>query len=207
MKPRLTEQDLAIAARSLGCSIAIIKAFAEVESKAEGFQPNGDPTILFEPHIFSRLTGRRFDRTHPDLSYPSWRRDGYGSIASQHGKLKRAVALDREAALQSCSWGRFQVMGFNWKVCGYPSLQAFINDMYASEQGHLRAFVGYLRGRGLVDALRRVDIDALSLGYNGSGYKANGYDVKLRRAYLKWRERHPDFSNVVSGVTSTEQKR
>lgn len=186
MKPRLTEQDLAIAARSLGCSVAIIKAFAEVESKAAGFLPTGEPTILFEPHIFSRLTGRRFDRTHPDLSYPTWRRGAYGSTSSQHAKLQRAAALNREAALQSCSWGRFQVMGFNWKACGYPSLQAFINDMYASEQGHLRAFIGYLRGRGLVDALRRVDIDALSLGYNGSGYKQNGYDTKLRAAYLKW---------------------
>ena len=203
----LTEQDIANAARSLGCSVAIIKAFAEVESKAAGFLPTGEPTILFEPHIFSRLTGRRFDRTHPDLSYPVWRRGAYGSTSSQHAKLQRAAVLNREAALQSCSWGRFQVMGFNWEVCGYPSLQAFINDMYASEQGHLRAFIGYLRGRGLVDALRRVDIDALSFGYNGSGYKANGYDVKLRRAYLKWAAVHPDFSNVVSGVTSTEQKR
>ena len=181
----LTESDYANAARQLGCSVPAIKAVAEVESAGAGFLPTGEVKILFEAHIFDRLTGGKYRREHPNISSRTWNRALYGGTGKQHARLAEAVALDRDAALQSASYGRFQVMGFNWKVCGYPSLQAFINDVMGSESGQLRAFVGYVKGRGLADELQRADWAGFAYGYNGAAYAQNKYDTKMAAAYRR----------------------
>lgn len=205
-KTALTPGDFRRAANLLGCRVPAIMAVAEVESQGSGFLPSGEPTILYEPHIFSRLTGHKYDRTHPQLSYKTWKTGAYGPKSAQHGKLARAAELDRSAALQACSWGRFQIMGFNWRACGYATLQSFITAMYQSEGAHLDAFVGYVITRGLADELQRLDWAGFAYGYNGSGYAANQYDVKMARAYARiLKVMPPDFTNVVSGVSSTER--
>lgn len=182
----ITEADYQAAARSLGCTVPAIKAVAEVESAGDGFLPSGVPKILFEAHIFDRLTGGKYRNAYPGISSARWNKALYGTAGQhQHERLQTAVELDRSAALQSASWGKFQVMGFNWKICGYPSLQAFINDMYDSEAGHLRAFVGYVESRGLADELRRLDWAGFAYGYNGPGYVANRYDEKMAAAYKR----------------------
>jgi hypothetical protein len=182
-KPKLTEQDYRDKAHELDCEVATIKAVAEVESQGDGFLPTGEPVILFEAHIFDRLTKGKFRALYPNISSSRWNRELYGPTGKQHIRLAQAVSLDREAALQSASYGKFQIMGFNWKVCGYSSLQSFINAMYRSERDHLDAFIGYVMGRKLDDELRRKDWAGFAFGYNGSGYSANKYDVKLAKAY------------------------
>src|SRR5690606_3307933 len=115
----IQECDYVTAANLLGCEVAAVKAVAEVESAGGGFQSDGQPKILFERHYFHRLTNGKYSKTHPDISNPS--AGGYGS--NQHGRLAKAAKLDREAALQSASWGKFQIMGSHWKSLGYTSLQ------------------------------------------------------------------------------------
>lgn len=187
MPPSLTEADYAAAAGRLGCSVAAIKAVAEVESTGSGFLPSGEPKILFEAHIFDQLTDGRFRRAHPDISSAKWDRSLYGpSGAHQHKRLQKAVTLDREAALQAASWGRWQVMGFNWKLVGRTTLQSFISAQYKSEGEHLKDFVGYVLGRSLNDELQRLDWAGFARGYNGPSYAQNAYDTKMAAAYRKW---------------------
>lgn len=182
----LSDQDFQRAAKRLGCDVPAIKAAAEVEAAGQGFLSSGEPKVLFEAHIFDRLTNGRFRRSHPNLSSVRWDRSLYGpSGQHQHKRLAQAVALDREAALQSASYGAFQVMGFNWKRCGYNSLQAFINAMYRSESDHLDAFVGYVLSSGLADELQRKDWAGFARGYNGPSFAENRYDAKLAAAYRK----------------------
>jgi len=76
-------------------------------------------------------------------------------------------------------------MGFNWRVCGFKSLQDFIKAMYRDEASHLAAALGYIKGTGILPALKRLDWAAFAKGYNGPGYAANNYDVKLARAYAE----------------------
>lgn len=186
MSKPLTDLDFQKTAASLRCEVAALRAVAEVESKGKGFLASGEPVILYEPHIFARYTDQKYNRSHPDLSYKSWRPGAYGpGGVHQHRKLQRAAELNRAAALMACSWGMFQIMGFNWKVCGYATLQAFVNDMFHSEAGHLRAFVGYVNGRHLDDELRRLDWPGFAFGYNGAGYAQNKYDTKMAAAYKR----------------------
>lgn len=62
------------AAEALGCDLAAVMAVAEVESRGDAFLPDGRPTVLFERHVFRRLTGGIHDRAAPDLSAASPRR-------------------------------------------------------------------------------------------------------------------------------------
>lgn len=181
---RLVEQDFIDVASDLNLSIAAIKAVDAVESGGSGFLPTGEVKILFEPHIFSRYTRQRFDRSHPTLSYPIWGKLPYGPTALQWSKLRQAMRLDETAALMSASYGRFQVCGFNYKICGYQSVQAFVEAMKQDETNHLTAFAEYVRMNALDDELRRRDWDGFAAGYNGPQYRKNDYAGKLRRAYL-----------------------
>lgn len=179
----ISEEDYIKAAKVLDCDVAAIKAFAKVESRGSGFLPDGRPVILFERHIFHRMLKQK-GITCDDTSICSTRTGGYLGGSKEHDRLEKAVKIDREAALQSASWGMFQVMAFNWKLCGYTSLQDFINAAYRSEADHLNMFVGFIKAnRTLLEAVRNKNWDIAARIYNGPGYKKNAYDVKLARAY------------------------
>ncbi len=181
---QLTEPDFARAAAALSCDVAAVKAVCEVEAPKGGFLPDGRPTILFERHQFSKRTGGKFDAAHPDISNP--KPGGYVGGAAEHGRLDRAASLDRDAALKSASWGRFQLMGFNHSTCGHATLQSFINAMYESEGEQLDAFVSFiLANPGLTKAIRAKDWSNLARLYNGANYAINFYDKRLAAAYRK----------------------
>lgn len=189
MQTKLTESDFRAAAASLRCEPLAIEAFANIEAPRGFFNPDGTPVILFERHYFSRLTGGRYDESHPVISNPE--RGGYGLFKVQHTKLAEAAALDRDAALKSASWGGFQIMGANYARCGFPSLQRFINAMYQDAPAHLDAFVAFiLADPALARALRNRDWHTAAERYNGAGQdappgKVNDYDYRIAQEYLR----------------------
>lgn len=184
MKPTLTESDFKDAAVILGCDVAAIKAVCKVEAPRGGFNPDGSPATLFEGHKFSVFTGGKYDKTAPDISYPKWTRQFYGKTwQAEQDRLQRAMRLDRDAALKSASWGKFQIMGFNHEMAGFKTVQEFINAMYRSEREQLMAFVSFLQKTNLTGALKRREWKSFARGYNGPSYAANQYDTKLAAAY------------------------
>ncbi len=189
---RLKEDDYIYAADRLNCEIEAIKAVAEVESRGDGFEIQRDghiaPKILFEAHWFGRYTGYKYNKSHPNLSVYKWGQAKYGKNLDQHIRLQEAVKLDREAALMSCSWGKFQLMGGEWKENGYDSLQHFINAMYEDEFEHLKGFCSFVERKAngrLIKALQNKDWKTFAYYYNGPGYKKNNYDVKMEGAYRR----------------------
>ena len=178
---RMSEGDIATAAEALGCEVAAVKAVIDVESRG-GFFADNRPKILFERHVFSRLTGGRFDANHSGIS--SKTPGGYTGGPPEYGRLAEAIALDRAAALKSASWGAFQIMGENFGVAGFADVESFVQAMCQSENNQLRAFVGFVRGNGLADELQRHDWAGFARGYNGPNFKKNNYDAKLAAAFL-----------------------
>lgn len=180
----LQPEDFHRAADALGVDVPSIKAVAQIEAPNGGFLASGEPTILFERHIFSRRTAGKFDKSHPAISNPS--PGGYGPTSAQHGRLAQAAALDRTAALESASWGKFQIMGFNHQAAGFMTLQGFINAMYESEGKQLDAFVSFLkndRAGALQRALKAADWETFARLYNGPAYAKHNYHGRLRDAY------------------------
>lgn len=188
----LTEQQIKDAANKHGYTYAQVKAVLEVESRGTGFNADGTPKILFERHKFWKLLGDirwftmrlKIMAKHPRICNP--RAGGYGKYSEQNHKLAIAASYNRDAALQSCSWGLGQVMGYHWQELGYKSLQSFINAMYESEADQLEAMLRYVDRFGLKDELQKNQWAAFARGYNGVAYRKNRYDEKLAAAHRKF---------------------
>lgn len=180
------EKVKAIGAQLGGVSPAVILAVAEVESGGRHDLPDGRPQILFEAHWFSKLTGHKYDASHPGISSPVWDRSLYKGGAAEWGRLNAAMALDADAALQSASWGLFQIMGFNYKAAGFPTVTAFVDFIRGPDDADMEAFINFVRANPLIlKAMREKDWKAFALHYNGPGAVAS-YSAKMADAYAKY---------------------
>lgn len=127
----ITEVDWEKYADFIKCEQEVLKAIAEVETKAHAFwrlnqgEGHAVPAILYERHIFSECTKGRFDK-YPDLSWPTGYRkrselgaadpkmsdgrvdenDIYSDFASSYLRLVRAYALDSAGALKRLLLGK-----------------------------------------------------------------------------------------------------
>lgn len=192
MPKTLTLDDYKKAATPLAVEVAAIQAVAQVESRGDGFLPDGHPLILFERHVMFRELREKFgqakatswSRTYPNIVNPT--PGDYGKVSDQPARLALATTLDRDCALKSASWGKFQIMGLNWSLVGYPSLQAFINAMYRSEADHLHAFCEFIKADPVLHkALKDRNWATFAKRYNGPAYAINQYDKKMAEAYKK----------------------
>jgi hypothetical protein len=185
--------DYKKAAQTLGVEEAAVKAIASVESNGSGFitdpvSGKQVPKILFERHImFKRLRDNTPLKSadlmakYPDIVNSS--PGGYKGGIAEHERLARAVEIDRVTALESASWGAYQVMGFHHKALGYASVQELVNAAY-TEDGQLDMFIRFVKASPKVlKALKAKDWKAVALAYNGPSYAKNSYDVKLKAAY------------------------
>lgn len=178
----LDEDGLQAALDELKVKAPSFWAVLQVETCGCGFLPDRRPKILFERHIFHRRTAGRFDG-HPS-GVSDVRPGGYGSGgAAQYERLLAAIALDRRAALESCSWGLGQVMGFHAKDLGHDGVESFVKAMMASEAQQLLAMARFIERAGLAAALRSQDWPRFARGYNGPQYRINNYDHRLAGAY------------------------
>lgn len=187
---RLEDLDLPRIGHRIGVGEDEIHALLEVESRGSGFDPQGRPRILFEPHVFYRClpATKRAQAVKAGLAYAKWRPGTYGPESAQYGKLERAIKIDETAALKACSWGLGQVLGENHRSVGYATVQAFVRDMMEDEDKHLEAMVQFLVTNKLDDDLRAHRWEALARGYNGPGYKQHNYHGRLAAAFAKWRK-------------------
>lgn len=185
-------------APSLGVNAAVLKAFTDVESKGAGFLANKKPVILFERHVFYRevaklkgdATAKEFQVRDPSICHPSWDKSVYLGGMREYERLDKAINFNKTAALKATSWGLFQIMGNNHVYCGYTEVDTYVGDAYISETMQFKALLSFLknypvkvRGKTLLQAARDLDFVTLAEIYNGSGYAANQYDVKLKKAF------------------------
>lgn len=184
----ITEAQYAAVARDLGVDVAALKAVASVESSGDGFLDSGKPKILFEAHVFHRETGGRFDASNPNLSSERWNRALYGQGGEhQWDRFDQAAGLDAKAAMKSASWGRFQIMGFNYQRAGFSNVQDFVDAMKRGEGEQLRAFANFVESDPtMLRALREHDWAGFARRYNGAGYAQNQYDTKIAEAYRRF---------------------
>lgn len=192
----LKETDLQQAADRLGVPLASVKAVNQVESRGEGFLSNCRPVILFERHVMRRqLLAHGMDEfsvgslsaARPALV--NIKPGGYLGGTAEHQRLAQAKQIHDEAALESASWGLFQIMGYHWQRLGYLDAQHFADTMALSESAQLDAFVSFIEADpALHKALKARSWKQFARIYNGPAYAKNLYDVKLARAYAQFAE-------------------
>jgi hypothetical protein len=185
----ITDDKWVALAETLQVEKATLQAVAEVESGGSGFLAVTPPRpkVLFEGHYFHRLTGGRFGTSHPTLSFPAWTRRHYAKTGmGEWARLDQAIALDRPAALQSASWGAFQIMGANYAQAGCADIEVFVDAQSTSAETQLECFTRFIGRRWYLVPLREKDWALFAERYNGPAYAKNQYDTKLARAYAAW---------------------
>lgn len=194
-------QEIEIAAHELRVEPAALAAVAHIESGMRVqvlVDERREPLIRFEGHYFDRrLAGAKRERARREgLASPE-----AGAVANPPSQaerwamLRRAAAIDTDAAYESTSWGIGQVMGAHWAWLGYASVAALAAEARDGLGGQLRLMTRYVDKAGLAGALRGRDWAAFARGYNGPAYRRNCYDTKLARAHARYAQ-HFDTSSL-----------
>lgn len=179
----------------LGCEPAALKAVEEVESGGRGgFLSSGRPQILFEGHQFykrlkesqSEAFARQISQRFPNICYPKWDKKQYRGGEAEWERLIIARSIDPMIADMSASWGRFQIMGFNFKLAGCDSVTEMVHIMSESATKQFELFANYLKNSGCLPSLQKKQWATFAKKYNGPGYAQNKYDTKLANAYAKY---------------------
>jgi len=181
----LTAAGMDRVSADLNVGAAELWSVMSVETSGSGFLPDRRPKILFERHVFHRLTGGQFDDDDPDISQPTG--GGYGLGGShQYDRLAAAIAFDRAAALKSASWGLGQVLGENFQTAGFADVETMVQLMVESEDNQFAAMAAFMKSNGLDHPLRDHDWAGFARRYNGPNFAANNYDGHLADAFHRY---------------------
>lgn len=191
----ISDRDIADAAVELMVEPAAIDAIMRAESGSFGWFKDGRMKILPEPHVFYAELPTTMKRLAlgrglvVGTTYSETKRSGHYRKMSgpnpRYNLLAKWIAFHEETAYRAISMGRFQIMGFNYKVCGYDSAKEMFNSFCESEVNQLNAFVKFLRNKGVVSAIRTLDFRAVENLYNGGGQKG-AYARKMSEYYREF---------------------
>ncbi|MCP5100798.1 MAG: DUF3380 domain-containing protein [Chloroflexi bacterium] len=181
----------AVLANRLGIDPGVAAAVFVAEAGGSGFR-NGRMVIRFENHVFNRRWGKanpakfaehfRFQESRSWQGH-EWRpstseawRSFHGNQNSEYEVFTFAQSLSDTAAKLSISMGGPQIMGFNYSVVGYESVQGMYDAFSTSEADQIKGFFDFVNGpitdtRRLV-ALQRLDFETFASLYNGPGQAA-----------------------------------
>ncbi len=178
-------------ASRLGCQMAVLQAVLEVESKGAPFDEEGRLILLPEKHVFYRELPKseRAKAVALGLAAKRWTKANYKGLGGSGSerrwdRLQKMAKLDETAALKACSYGLAQIMGFNFSMCGYASVQDFVLSLAESSENQIKAFVSFLERSGLRGALQTKDWRAIARTYNGNG-QVDYYAALLAQAYAR----------------------
>lgn len=180
---RLSEAQITAAAKAFDLPASVVGAVYDVEASGAGFE-SGLMKIRREAHHFQRLSKGRFDASHPHLSHAYAVRARWPQPSDQAGRweqLMDMIALDADAALQSFSWGAFQVMGFNFAALDKPDAWSLVQWLNQGEARHLDGFFLFSQANGIMDDWRAKRFLAAATVYNGQA-NARVYADKLDAA-------------------------
>ncbi|WP_233866962.1 N-acetylmuramidase family protein [Paraburkholderia adhaesiva] len=199
-----SEDQYKYMATQLGVEIAAIKAIVQQESQGHPFMENGLPTILYERTYFYRLAVLKLRATkktgaeknpypaYPDLCFKTHADGEYGGDGlHQYEKLARAAKLDLDLAIQSCSWGGFQIMGDNYDKCGCNSSIEFADRFLSGTDGQMNIFILFMKNvkPQAVEGLKKHEWEKVATYYNGGGWKKKNphYATNLAKYYVEFK--------------------
>lgn len=189
----MLKSEISAISRAMGLEPAVLLAVTEVESGGRlGASINGrtEPLIRFEGHYFYRLLPQAKRNLAVATGLASSRAGKIKNPLRQVGRwklLSRAQEIDCPAALASCSWGCGQVMGAHWRWLGYANIDALVAQARDGAAGQVHLMARYIEKAGLVEKLASRDWKGFARAYNGPAYRKNKYDVRMMRAYMRFR--------------------
>jgi len=197
--PKIDDIDLPRVGHEIGVGEDIIHGVMDVEAAGKSTDSKGRLKALYEPHVAYRNSrgAVREKLVKAGLAYPKWGEKSYPR--DSYPNILKAMAIDETVALLATSWGFPQILGENFALAGYDTVQDMVLDFLKDEDNQLEAMIRFVKAAGLDDELRvleaklkrgqRITADdarPFVRGYNGSGYAKNDYHTKLAAAINKW---------------------
>lgn len=167
---------------------------------------------LLKKEGMSETELENLQKTNQDILYKNWTREFYKGGIGEYDRLERAKKIDPKLAVYSASWGLFQILGENLdhniksrigkNEDEYQDWKDFEAKQHEHEKYHFMDFLAFimtkkLKGTPLVNFISEdenlngeYNWANFAWGYNGSGYKANKYDIRLQAAYEKYKKIH-----------------
>lgn len=194
VRSELTDEHFRYLGDAFECEASAVKAITYTETGGRGFDENGLPRILFERHYFYRLTLPPEKQAtwsmqenplsiFPDICFRTY--GGYGKEGMyQYERLVKAARTNRDAALMSCSWGAFQIMGESYAECGCSSVAEMANRSMESVDDHVKMFESFMKKAKprAIAALKGKEWDRFATAYNG----------------YNWRTQNPNYANSMA---------
>lgn len=191
--------------QAFGIEPAVAVATLAVESGGQAFAADGRMIIRFENHVFYNQWGKNNQtqfaqhftynasqtwtghkwRPSPDQPWqPPNLPDFHGNQAREWEVFNFAATLDDSAAKMSISMGAPQIMGFNFGLIGFASVQDMFTAFTQGERDQVIGFFDFVQyvSPNAIKALRTRDFRAFAAYYNGSG-QAVMYGNLIQTAY------------------------
>lgn len=170
-----------------------------VESGGKGFGSEGRMIIRFENHYFYNYWGSknaslyqnhfRYDpnqtwRGHEYRIAPSssWLPVHTGQQYDEWQVFQFASQFDRTAAMKSISMGSPQIMGANFSILKYASVDHMYYDFQSDIRNQIHGLFRYIQGRSLVPVLIAEDFVSFARVYNGPA-NASTYGGKIKKHF------------------------
>ncbi|MCR5454250.1 MAG: N-acetylmuramidase domain-containing protein [Bacteroidales bacterium] len=193
---------IAVIANELGIEVEIALAVICVESGGNGFGSDGRMLIRFENHVFYTYFGdkseekqkiydehfsyntkkRRDDHKYRAKKSDEWKTSHTGQDAEWEAfEIARSIA--ETEAMYSISMGAPQVMGFNFKMIGYNSVQDMFAAFCKDIRYHIMALFDFCNANGTrIQYLRTRDFLSFAKAYNGLT-APEAYEQRLQQYY------------------------
>ena len=183
---RITKDQIKKLANSIWLDYASLMAIIETETPGYGFDKlTGKLLIQFEPHYFKR--------NEPFAPSGAWSINKVDVQKKEWEAFNSAFKIDAESAMLSTSIGMPQIMGQNFKACGFKSVGEMWDEFKKGEYHQIHALCQFLlSNKKLYQAIKNKDWDKVAYYYNGASYKEMAkkwgrepYDITLRKNYEK----------------------
>ncbi len=178
---------ISVIAKELGIDVESAMAVLCVESGGKGFASDNKMIIRFENHVFYTYWGKKTDdqkkefdkyftfnpnKTRDDHKYRRKASDdwtiGHNGQNTEWEAFGIARSLAEKEAMYSISMGAPQVMGFNYKMIGYESVQDMFNSFSKDIRYHFFALFDFCNAKSSrVQYLATRDFLSFAKEYNG----------------------------------------
>lgn len=192
---RLEMKDFRRAGEEHGIDPWKLHGWLDTESSRGGFDEFGHAIMVPECQEFSKRTAHFYDNTDPDLSFAHWVhparvKSGHPYTLDNTGRwdvLVRQAVLSFDAALESASWGAFQIMGWQFEKLNFDDAHELVSAIYQGERGHLDLAIRLLVAEDGFEALLSDDWLTAARIWNGGG-KAEEYASDWAKASASRKE-------------------
>lgn len=101
--------------------------------------------------------------------------------------MAKAKEINEGYAIQSCSWGKFQVMGkyYNYLYSSPQELEEAMNMCEIQHFAYFKVFLKDVTGTNIIKAMKEKNWNKIAELYNGKDYAINKYHIKMKEEYEK----------------------